>query len=65
MKTWKWSDLFTDSQGKLDEKRVLAWLFGLSALVYIFATGDIAGFGALAGASAAYTTGAVVGDQGK
>lgn len=65
MKTWKWSDLVTDSQGKLDEKRIFGWLFGIAALVHIFIFGDIGVFGALSGASAAFITGSIVGDQGK
>jgi len=64
-KTWKVSDLITDAQGKLDEKRVLGLLFAIAALVHVFIFGDLAIFGGIAGASAAYLTGAVVGDQGK
>lgn len=65
MTTWKFSDLITDAQGKLDEKRVLGLLFALAALTHVFVFGDLAIFGGIAGASAAYLTGAVVGDQGK
>lgn len=64
-KTWKVSDLITDAQGKLDEKRVLGLLFAIAALVHVFVFQDLAVFGGIAGASAAYLTGAVVGDQGK
>jgi len=39
--------------------------FALAALVHVFIFGDLAIFGGIAGASAAYLTGAVVGDQGK
>ena len=64
-KTWKWSDLVTDAQGKLDEKRVLCFVFAVAALVHVFIFRDVALFGAMAGASAAFITGAIVGDQGK
>lgn len=64
-KTWKLSDLVTDAQGKLDEKRVLGIGFAVAALVHVFIFSDLAVFGGIAGASAAYITGAVVGDQGK
>ena len=65
MKTWKWSDLVTDAQGKLDEKRILGLLFAIAALTHVFIFNDLAVFGGIAGASAAFITGSVVGDQGK
>jgi hypothetical protein len=65
MKTWKISDLITDAQGKLDEKRVLGLLFALAALVHVFIFSDLPVFGGIAGASAAFLGGAVAGDQGK
>jgi len=64
-KTWKISDLWTDAQGKLDEKRILGMLFALAALTHVFIFADLPVFGGIAGASAAYLGGAVAADQGK
>jgi len=64
-KKWKVSDLWTDAQGKLDEKRVLGWLLAIGAMAYFIIRGDVNGFVAGISASAGFFGISVAADQGK
>lgn len=65
MKTWKWSDLFTDAQGKLDEKRVLGFFIILFGLGYLVFSNNSANFAIIEGFGIGLLGGAMAGDQGK
>lgn len=64
-RTWKWSDLWTDAMGKLDEKRVLGAIVILFGLGYLVFSKDLGGFSAVEGFGLGLLGGAVAADQGK
>jgi len=61
----KLGDMFLDQAGGVDEKRILGFPIIISAVIYVFITGNLSVFAAVAGLGTTLLLGAVAGDQGK
>jgi drug/metabolite transporter (DMT)-like permease len=65
MKNWKWSDLWTDATGKLDEKRIIGMALIFFGVGYLIFSGKLDHFAAIEGFGIGLLGGAVAADQGK
>lgn len=61
----KLGDMFLDQNDGVDDKRVLGVPIIIAAVVYVFITGNLPVFAAVAGLGTTLVLGAVAGDQGK